>query len=91
MLYGFVLVVLLIVVAVVSLIIDCSQQNKAFETRVALLENQLHRLNEKLGRQTQQLQFAAELQAISKQSGEILRKSILNFNFEVMENAFPKK
>jgi Holliday junction resolvasome RuvABC ATP-dependent DNA helicase subunit len=91
MIFEFVFLVVLIAVFIIYIQFKFYKKNQEFNNKIVILKNRIDIITEKSKIQKQKISFIDELNTVMKSSNETLNKLIFNFNFEMIENIYPKK
>lgn len=91
MIFEFVFLVVLIAVFIIYIQFKFYKKNQEFNNKIVILKNRIDIITEKSKIQKQKISFIDELNTVAKSSNETLNKLIFNFNFEMIENVYPKK
>jgi Holliday junction resolvasome RuvABC ATP-dependent DNA helicase subunit len=91
MIFEFVFLVVLITVYIIYIQFQFYKKKQEFDTKIVILKNRIDTITEKSKIQNQKISFIDELNRVTKSSNETLNNLIFNFNFEMIENLYPKK
>lgn len=89
--YQFLFFVVLLVAFVIYFQTQFYKKKWEFEGKIKVLQAQIEMMEQKSIIQNQKIALLNELNSILKVSNQNLNNSIFNFNFEMLEEIYPKK